>query len=296
MSLLEHPNFAATTVPASPDRSTLTEQTFADLRSFIYDHTGIYFQDNKRYLMESRIGKRLGELNLPDYGAYLKHLRKGGMQAELSALVNAITINETFFFRNTPQLEVLESDLLPELIKLREQDGTRRIRIWSAACSTGDEPYTVALMLKEKMLPRYPNVQFEIVGTDINTEVLEVARAGTYGGYAMRNVPQPYRAKYFTREGDRHTLKPEIRTMVTFKHLNLMDRTGMMMMRNIDLILCANVLIYFDTASKQKVVSSFYDSLLPGGHLLVGFSETLFGITQALQPVRFDKTIAYKRA
>ena len=273
MSLLEQLNLNAKVAPTTAtlpgsNRSKLTEQTFADLRSFIYDRTGIYFQDNKRYLMESRIGKRLTELELPDYGAYLKHLRNGGMRTELSNLVNAITINETFFFRNTAQLEVMESDLLPELIKLREQDGSRRIRIWSAACSTGDEPYTVALMLKEKMQPRYPHIRFEIVGTDINTEVLDVARKGTYGAYAMRNVPATYQTKYFTREGDRHTLMPEIRNMVTFKHLNLMDRTGMMMMRNIDFILCANVLIYFDTASKQKVVSSFYNSLLPGGKLL----------------------------
>ena len=277
------------------NRSELGEATFTRLRGLIYDRTGIYFQDNKRYLLESRIGKRLTTLGLPDYDAYLAYVQNGGMQRELPQLFNAITINETFFFRHTPQIDALEEEILPELIRQKERDGNRLVRIWSAACSTGDEPYTLALLIRERLQPRYPRTRFEIVGTDLNTEVLDTARAGVYGPYAVRTTPPVYLNRYFRRQGDQYELLPEIRDMVRFKQLNLMDRAGMQAMRNFDVILCANVLIYFDTESKQQVVSALYNSLNPGGHLLIGFSETLYGVTQALQPVRFAKTIAYRK-
>lgn len=289
MSLLNQLNLSVR------NRSELAEDTFVRLRTFIYDQTGIYFQDNKRYLLESRVGRRVSALGLPDFNAYYHHVQNGGMRTELPMLVNAITINETFFFRNTAQLEVLEDEILPEIVRQREVDGSRRIRLWSAACSSGDEPYTLALLIKERIQPRYPHIRFEVVGTDINTEVLDNAKQATFGQYAVRNVPPEY-SKYFRQEGDNYTLDPSVRELVSFKHLNLMDKRGMLFMRGFDVILCANVLIYFDNHSKQQVVGSLYNSLNPGGYLLVGFSETLYGVTQALQPVRFSKTIAYRKA
>ena len=292
MSLLEQLNVQ---VRGRADRSGLPEDVFQRLRSFIYAKTGIYFQDNKRYLLESRVGRRIAALGLPDYEAYLRHVERVSGARELPHLFNEITINETYFFRNPPQFEVLERQLLPELAEARLRDGRRRVRIWSAASSTGDEPYTLALLIKERLQPRFPGVQFEIVGTDINTDVIDVARAGIYGSYAVRNIPPAMLKRHFRQEGDRFHLSDAIKRYVTFQNLNLMDRAGMMRMRSIDVILCANVLIYFDAQSKQQVVSSLYNSLNPGGYLLVGFSETLYGVTQALQPVRFEKTIAYKR-
>ncbi|ARA94775.1 chemotaxis protein CheR [Rhodothermaceae bacterium RA] len=294
MSLLAQLNVRSAPVNR-PQKAALSDDLFQQLRSFIYDQTGIYFQDNKRYLLESRIGRRMQALNLPDYGAYLRHLNQPAGRAELPKLYDEITINETYFFRNTDQFSVLEQTLIPELAQERLKGTRRQVRIWSAACSTGDEPYTLALIIRERLQPRFPGIRFEIVGTDINTQVLDVARAGIYSAYAVRNVPPATLQRYFRQEGDRYHLDPEIRRMVTFKHLNLMDRSGMALMRHFDIILCANVLIYFDTASKQQVVSSLYASLNPGGFLMLGFSETLYGISQAFQPVRFEKTIAYKR-
>ncbi|MFQ5572074.1 MAG: CheR family methyltransferase [Rhodothermales bacterium] len=282
-------------LPVRNRRSELSDQSFAELRAFIYDKTGIYFQDNKRYLLESRIGRRVNALKMPNFGAYCGLIRNGGMHRELSLLVNAVTINETFFFRNEAKFDIVEKELLPDIIEQRLAQGQRRVRIWSAACSTGDEPYTIALIVKERLQPRYPHVTFDIVGTDINTEVLEKAKAGIYGEYAVRNVPPTMLNRHFKREGVRYVLNPEVRRMVSFKNVNLMERVGMMSMRAIDIVLCANVLIYFDNKAKQQAVSSIYNSLNTGGYLLVGFSETLYGVTQSFQPVRFDKSIAYKK-
>lgn len=290
MSLLEQLNLSARST------SELSPEMFGVLRAFIYEKTGIYFQDNKQYLLESRVGQRLRALGMRDFAAYFNFVRNGGAFQELPRLVNAVTINETFFFRNPPQFEVLEQEILPTVIEQRLREGKRRVRIWSAACSTGDEPYTIAILVRERLQPKYPGVQFEIIGTDINTEVLETARAGVYGPYAVRTVPPPYLERYFTAEGDRYTLAPEIRRMVTFQQINLIDRGAMARMREIDVILCANVLIYFDQAAKQQAVTAFYSSLNGGGYLLVGFSETLYGVTQAFLPVRLNKTIAYQKA
>lgn len=276
------------------NQSGLSEHMFGMLRSFVYEHTGIYFQDNKRYLLESRIGRRLQTLGLPDFSAYFDFVRNGGFHREMPQLVNAITINETYFFRNIPQLEAIENEIVPELARGRERFNSRPLRIWSAASSTGDEAYSMAMMIREKIQPRWPDLSFELVGTDINSEVIEKARTGVFGTYAVRNVPPEY-MKYFSVDAERYTLRPDIRNAVTFKCLNLMNRAGMSTMRGFDVIVCANVLIYFDGPSRQKVVESLYNSLKPGGYLMVGFSETLYGITQAFQPVRFDRTIAYRK-
>ncbi|GIV61230.1 MAG: chemotaxis protein [Rhodothermaceae bacterium] len=291
MSLLAQLNLP-TRQPTASGRSELSEPLFEQFRRFIYEQTGIYFQDNKKYLLESRVSRRLAATGKKDYQEYYQLLLNGGAARELPELINAVTINETFFFRTPPQFEILEHHILPELA---EQRAGGTVRLWSAACSTGDEPYSLALLIRDRLQARYPAVRFEIIGTDINTEVLETARAGSYGPRAVRNVPPPMLSRYFEAGQDRYTLRPEIRNMVTFRHLNLADRAAMATMRNVDLILCANVLIYFDNRAKQQVVASLYNSLNPGGYLLVGFSETLYGVTQAFQPVRFDKTIAYKK-
>lgn len=295
MSFLSTLNLAPT--PASPAaRASMPAQVFEALRRLVYDETGIFFQDNKQYLLESRVGRRMRELGLESYDQYLALVRRGTAAVpELTQLFNCVTINETYFFRNTAQFEVIENDLLPALAAAREQSGTRRVRIWSAACSTGDEPYTLAMLIRERLAPRFPSVRFEIVGTDLNTDVLATAQRGHFGEYAVRNVPQPFLRKYFRQDGDTYVLDDAIRQMVTFRSLNLSDRRGMQAMRGFDVILCANVLIYFDDASKQQVVAGLYNSLSPDGYLLVGFSETLYGVTQAFRPVRYSKTIAYQK-
>ncbi|WP_072716318.1 CheR family methyltransferase [Rhodothermus profundi] len=278
-------------LPLTPQHHTvLSDAEFQQLRQLIYEKTGLYFQDNKRYLLESRVGRRLNELRLPNGQAYLRLLQNGQGRDEFRHLINAITINETYFFRAPAHLEVLERHILPEWLRTK-----RQVRIWSAGCSSGEEPYTLAIFLRDRIQPRYPNARFEIIGTDINTKVLKQAQQGLYGDYAVRNVPPEYLQRYFIQQGNRYQLRDEIRKMVKFQVLNLADEIAMSTMRNFDLIICANVLIYFDDNMKRRVVQSFYRSLVPGGYLFVGFSETLYGISQAFQPVRFGKAIVYRK-
>ncbi len=283
MSLLAH-------LPLTPQQGALSDEDFQQLRDLIYQTTGIFFQENKRYLLESRVRRRLTELKLPSARDYVHLLSNGQSSEELRRLINAITINETFFFRAPGQLEVIENHLVPEWLQFR-----RPIRIWSAGCSSGEEPYTIALFLRHNLLPRYPQLRFEIIGTDINTEVLQQAQEGLYGSYAIRNLPPEYLQRYFIAAGNYYRLRPEIRQMVQFRVLNLVDTLAMQAMRDFDLIICANVLIYFDDNIKRRVVQSFYRSLVPGGYLFIGFSETLYGISQAFHPVRCGKTIVYRK-
>ena len=273
----------------------LSDDTFLQLRKFIYERTGIFFADNKKYLLESRVSRRLSALGLNSYQGYFSILMNGQGEAELSHLINSITINETFFFRNEPQFNVLEESILPELIRKRKEDGTNKVRIWSAASSTGEEPHTIALIIREKFQPRFPFTKFEIVGTDINTQVLDTARRGVYKDYAVRNIPKAYLDKYFRQDGDKFVLSEEIRKMTDFRQMNLFDRNAMRAMRGFDVVFAANVLIYFDFNSKQTVVSSIYDSLNKEGYFFVGYSETLYGLTQVFKPVHFDKAIAYRK-
>ena len=273
----------------------LSDDTFLQLRKFIYERTGIFFADNKKYLLESRVSRRLSALGLNSYQGYFSILMNGQGEAELSHLINSITINETFFFRNEPQFNVLEEWILPELIRKRKEDGTNKVRIWSAASSTGEEPHTIALIIREKFQPRFPFTKFEIVGTDINTQVLDTARRGVYKDYAVRNIPKAYLDKYCRQDGDKFVLSEEVRKMTDFRQMNLFDRNAMRAMRGFDVVFAANVLIYFDFNSKQTVVSSIYDSLNKGGYFFVGYSETLYGLTQVFKPVHFDKAIAYRK-
>ena len=273
----------------------LSDDTFLQMRKFIYERTGIFFADNKKYLLESRVSRRLSALGLNTFQGYFGVLMNGQGVTELSHLINSITINETFFFRNEPQFNVLEEWILPELIRKRKEDGTNKVRIWSAASSTGEEPHTIALIIREKFQPRFPFTKFEIVGTDINTQVLDTARRGVYKDYAVRNIPKAYLDKYCRQDGDKFVLSEEVRKMTDFRQMNLFDRNAMRAMRGFDVVFAANVLIYFDFNSKQTVVSSIYDSLNKEGYFFVGYSETLYGLTQVFKPVHFDKAIAYRK-
>ena len=275
--------------------TTLTEDLFRQLRTFIYERTGIFFADNKKYLLESRVNRRLSALAIGSFEEYYRALMNGSGSTELALLINSITINETFFFRNEPQFAAIESHVLPQIIMRRRQDGINRIRLWSAAASSGEEPYTLALIIKEKFQPRFPAIKFEIVGTDINTQVLDVAKRGIYKEYSVRNIPAEYMHKYFKHDGDKYFLSEDVKKLVEYRQLNLFDKASMRLMRDFDVVIAANVLIYFDYNSKESVVSSVYNSLNKGGYFFVGYSETLYGVSQALKPVHFEKAIAYRK-
>lgn len=274
----------------------LSDKTFESWRKYIYDICGIYFQDNKKYLLESRLQKRISFLGLESFDSYLDYIKyNSNRQTELRYLYEAITINETFFFRNQPQLDALVTSVIPELNNSTTKFNKNKIRIWSSASSSGEEAYSIAIVLTELIKPKYPNLEFEIIGTDINQAMVDSAKKGVYREYSIRNTPPYYLKKYFRNFGSTYELDPNIRNMVSFKILNLYDDSAMKAMINFDVIYCANVLIYFDVKSKIKVVSHLYNSLYKGGYLFIGYSETLHGISKAFKLVSYPKTIGYKK-
>ncbi len=281
------------TKPTAAEAS-LSRQTFNRLRDLVREHAGIDFPDEKRYLLESRVKPRLLAQEVPDFETYADRLEQGDTR-EIARLVNAVTINETAFFRHPSQFEALEDTILPELVRLHQQERSGPMRLWSAACSAGDEAYSLAILIRETIGPRHPRMDYEIVGTDIDTAVLEEARAGRYRKRSVRNVPPAYLRDYFDRSGEAFVVDPAIRDMVEFRPLNLTDAQDMRRMRDFDLIMCANVLIYFNETSKKDVLQGLYRSLRPGGYLFVGGSEALGGLDVPLEPVRHEGALAYRR-
>jgi chemotaxis protein methyltransferase CheR len=267
----------------------LSDSTFRDLRDYIYEKSGIYISDTKKYLIENRLVKILQEKNLGNFEDYLKFIRVGSNGNELNRLFDAVTTNETYFYRELEQLTVFINDVVPRVMG---QKKSSVVKIWSAACSTGEEPYTLSLMLLEK---GYNSKQFEIYGSDLSEGVLNSAKAAVYNSYSVRNIPELVMKKYFSCNNQSFALNDSIKKTVKLMKVNLIDEKNMRLLRNMDVIFCRNVLIYFDTRSKQKVISHLYDCLAPGGYLIIGSSESLHNITRAFRPNVLNKVIAYQK-
>lgn len=282
--------------PVSTFNSTeMTNDEFNKLRNIIYDLSGIYFTDSKKYLLESRISKRIAANNMKSFNEYINYLQSPISRKELGDLFEAITINETYFFRVPQQFEVLEHVIIPELIKLKSGQPNPTIRIWSAASSSGEEAYTIALIILERLKPIYPYVNFQVIGTDINNAVIDQARKAVYKEYAIRNIPENLLKKYFLSQDELYILKDDVKRLVRFSNLNLYDSSAVRAIPQCDVIFCANVLIYFDIPSKQKVVSDLHSVLTKGGYLFIGYSESLHGISKAFKLVHLPKAMAYQK-
>ncbi len=275
--------------------SEMTSDEFDKMRTLIYDLTGIYFTDSKKYLLESRILKRITSNKMQSFADYINFIKTMPGRKELDALFEAITINETYFYRVPQQFEAFEKAIIPEIAKLKASAPSPTLRIWSAAASSGEEAYTLAIIILERLKPLYPRINFQIIGTDINAAVLDFARNGVYKEYAVRNIPEPVLRKYFKQENGQYILSNEVKRMVRFTQMNLYDSIALRSIPPCDVIFCANVLIYFDIPSKQKVVSDLYNTLTKGGYLFVGYSESLHGISKAFKLVHLPKAMAYQK-
>jgi len=273
----------------------ISDKDFELLRDFIYNLCGMYFHTTKKYFLESRLSKRMEATGLKtamDYYGLLKSPRGG---EELRFLLDEVTTNETYFFRCVPQLNAIETKFLPEIVEAKSKMGFRKLRIWSAASSSGEEAYTLAMMLLEKRSTILKDWIIEIIGTDINETVVAQAKEGVYNAYSVRNVPDLYKRKYFKEEGGKFILSPDVKKFVTFNKMNLYDDTKMVFMKSFDFIFCANVLIYFDLASKSKVVQHFYNNLQPYGYFFVGQSESLHGVNDKFKTIHFPGGFGYKK-
>jgi len=256
------------------NKTTMSDKQFNDLRKIVYARAGIHFPDGKKYVLESRLSHRLSELEMEDFDQYIAFLTMGPFQTdEFQEMFNRITINETSFFRNEPQLDVFEKRVLPELIELRKS--TKRLRIWSAACSTGEEPYTIAMMIHRTLGVRMADWRIEVLGTDISERAVDSAIEGKYTDYAMRTTSLPAKQRYFKQDGTHWLLSDMIKPMVNFEVQNLKDRFAAKRHGIWDVIFCRNVMIYFDDAMKAQVLGMFADQLADDGTLFIGHSETI---------------------
>lgn len=273
----------------------ISDNDFEQLRDFIYNICGMYFHTTKKYFLESRLTRRMEATGSKTYQDYYLLLKSPRGSEELKFLMDEITTNETYFFRNVPQLAALENKLLPELVETKNKMGFRKLRIWSAASSSGEEAYTMAMILLEKRPTLLKDWIIEIVGTDINETVIAQAKEGIYNAYSVRNIPELYKRKYIREENGKFILSPDVKKFVTFNKLNLYEDSKMIFMKSFDFIFCANVLIYFDIASKSKVVQHFYNNLQPYGYFFVGQSESLHGVNDKFKTVHFPGGFGYKK-
>lgn len=272
---------------------SINDEVFKQFRDFIYEKSGIFIPDNKKYFIENRLGRRVQEMNLKSYDDYLYHLKYNTDNRELQRLFDLITTNETFFFREPQQFEVFRTELLSQIAAENLKTGRRDIKIWSAASSTGEEAYTISMVLLEK--PELGGFKKDIFASDISESVLASARSGIFGSYAIRNVPPVYLSKYFTNSEQQYSVSSLVKSMVKFSRVNLIEEKDVRVMRGIDVVFCRNVLIYFDDKAKQKVVSHLYDALRPGGYLFIGTSESLHNLTRAFRPAVTNKVIIYQK-
>lgn len=274
------------------DEMILSDELFDKFIKIIYKKTGIYYDYNKKYYVQKRLEKRAEILELDSLSEYYIMLKYAEDSSEFDQLINDLTVNETYFFRDFPQLRNFAEDILP--LFEREYENRCKIKIWCAACSTGEEAYTLSIILQE-MLDKYEQWEVQIIASDINTEVLQYARIGLYDNRSVKDVPPEYLDKYFSRRNDKHLINLSVRKPITFRKINLMDDNEVANITGCDFIFCRNCLIYFDDESRKKVLSNFYNSLNPGGFIFLGHSESVGRISSAYKVQRIGDTIVYSK-
>ena len=272
----------------------LSANDYAKLCEFVYDRTGIRFTENNRDFVEYRLGKRIKDTNQKDVSDYLYFMKYDASGKEMRTFFDLLTTNETFFHRDLPQLMVFVKKVMPLVLQRKSRDGNSNIRIWSAACSVGCEPLSLAILLREE-LPQFPLWRFEILATDISPSVLKVAQDGLYTDREIQFIPEAHQKKYFTRSGDYWKISAELKNSVKFSTLNLVDQKAMASMCNFDVVFCRNVLIYFDGASRDKVLDNLYESLVDGGYIFLGHSEFLSQMSRSFRMERIGTDIVYMK-
>ncbi|HEY8130817.1 MAG TPA: protein-glutamate O-methyltransferase CheR, partial [Thermoanaerobaculia bacterium] len=254
----------------------LPDDVFRLLRDAIYRRTGIWFADASKYLLQKRLSPRARELNFESLQKYYYFLQYDPRaDTEFDQIYDLVTTKETYFFREPAQLTAFVEEIVPDVLSRKT---VRKIRVWSAGCSTGEEPYSIAMQLQESRY--FDRAEFEIFASDLSQQVLVRARKGQYRETAFRATDPTLRDKYFTREPDGSwRIRDEIRNRVSFGRLNLYDEPRVSLLGTVDVIFCRNVIIYFDDSSKRTVINSFYNRLTDGGYLLLGHSESLISLS-----------------
>jgi chemotaxis protein methyltransferase CheR len=288
---------------------TLTDAELKLLQALVYQECGMHFDERRTHFLQDRLQRRLRECHLDSFYSYYRLLISAQGKNELALLLENLTVNETSFFRNKAQLELFQRDTLEDLLQRKQARRDYGLRIWSAGCSTGQEPYTLAMLLADSLAYYYirhplpfelplpkplvpPPWRAEILASDISYPVLRAAQDGAYSEHQMSMVDYGYRLRYFDKVGDRYAVKKALKELVHFDFHNL--KTEYLPQRN-DVIFCRNVMMYFDEAEQKRLVEKFYRCLNPHGYLFVGHAESLLGLTERFQMVHRNSGTAYQR-
>jgi chemotaxis protein methyltransferase CheR len=270
----------------------ITEEETRLIQEIIHDYCGLSYGLDSSFFLERRLGPRLDALGLSSYHEYYHYLRYDpGGPSELEELVERLTTHETYLFREQYQLEAFQEEILPELPQ--RLASRRRLTIWSAGCSTGEEVYTLAMILRED--ERFRDWRTRVVGSDISRKVVAHARRGAYGSSSFRTTTDYFQQRYFREQDGRHQIRDEIRSMCSFGQLNLLATDRFHVLGECDVIFCRNVLMYLSSEARQRIVEAFYDTLAPGGYLLLGHSESLLNVTTRFDLVHLAKDLVYRR-
>jgi chemotaxis protein methyltransferase CheR len=271
----------------------MSDSEFRMFGELLRNHCGLHFEESSRFLLEKRMGRRVLELGLGSFAAYHYELRRAGGDDELAHLIDILTTNETYFFRERSQLKALVDEISPDLLLHRKAGSSRPISIWSAGCSSGEEPYSIIALAMEAGLE--PGRDLRVYASDISRPVLTRSRRGVYREASFRETPDDLRARYFVEKDGSHRVCDEVKKHVDFIHLNLLDASKIALLGTMDVILCRNVIIYFDADAKRQVIGTFYDRIRPGGYLLLGHSESLINITSAFELAHLERDLVYRR-
>ena len=269
----------------------------------------MFFDERRSHFLKDRLQRRLKAVQLDSFYSYYRLLTSREGRAELALLLENLTVNETSFFRNKPQLELLQKSVLEDLLRRKQERRDWTLRVWSAGCSSGQEAYTVAILICDALAYYYlrnplpfdmpspkplipPPWKLEILASDISYASLRAGQEGLYSEQHMEPVDYTCRLRYFEKKGDKYGVKPQLKELVQFDFHNL--KTEFLPRRN-DIILCRNVMIYFDEAEQKRLIDKFYNCLNPGGYLFVGHAESLFGLSQKFRMVHENNGTAYQR-
>jgi chemotaxis protein methyltransferase CheR len=287
----------------------ITEPELKLLQTLVYQECGMYFDERRAHFLQDRLQRRLKACRLDTFYSYYRLLTSREGKAELSALLEILTVNETSFFRNKPQLDLFQKQILEEMLHRKQDRRDWTLRLWSAGCSTGQEPYTMAMQVADALAYYYlrnplpfdmptpkplipPPWRVEILASDISYSALRTAQEGLYSEAQMEPVDYMFRLRYFDKLGDQYQVKRAVRELVHFDFHNL--KTEFLPQRN-DFIFCRNVMIYFDEAEQRRLIDKFYRCLNPGGYLFVGHAESLFGLTDRFRMIHVNNGTAYHK-
>lgn len=271
---------------------SISEQDFLIFREYFYRKTGIHFEMNKRYFVDKRLVERIKATASTSFQHYFRTLRFEASGNEFQALINIMTVNESYFFREEYQFKCLVNSMLNE-ITLNKKD-KKPIRIWSVPSSSGEEAYSIVIYLLEHW-PGIAQWDVEIISSDIDTEILNRARLGHYSARSVKHLPPDLLKKYFTKSASGYQISDDLRQAVEFTHVNMMDINDVREYRDIDVIFCRNLLIYFDDVSRRQTAETFFDALKPAGFVCLGHSESMSRISSLFKVRKFPEGIVYQK-